>query len=113
MLTAIDDKGSGSGTASSDTQICAQSSTDAAVIYTVPTGKVFKGYAGNRLASQGYRVRIYNAAGTFVRHTGGFGSDTSNYNAGSTTVELTLLAGSSVTNENGQDAFVFGVESDA
>lgn len=113
MLSPIDDGGSGAGTTSSDIQICANSSTDAAVIYTVPTGKVFRGFCSNSRANQGYRVRIYNAAGTYVKHTGGFGTDTSNYTAGSTTVELTLLAGSSVTNDNGQEAYVFGVESDA
>lgn len=113
MLAPIDDAGSGGTASSSDVQICANSSTDAAVIYTVPTGKVFKGFAGNSRPNQGYRVRIYNAAGTYVKHTGGFGADTNNYTAGSTTVELTLLAGTSVTNDNGQEAYVFGVESDA
>ena len=103
------------GTATAvQTQICASSSTSGAVMYTVPPGKIFRGYASNSRAYQQYRVEIVNESGGSVMHTGGFSTDgASQYEQGSTTVELTLLAGTSVKNQGGQDAYVFGVESDA
>ena len=98
-------------------QICAGSNSSGAVIYTVPAGKKFVGYCGHERTyhSNGYHARIVNADGGEVAHTGGFSSFSgSNYTQGSTTVELTLLAGTSVKNEGGVNyTYVFGVESDA
>ena len=102
---------------SSDKQICAGGNSANAVVYTVPTGKKFVGFCSHERTyqSSGYHARIVAPDGNEVAHTGGFSSfSASGYPQGSTTVELTLLAGTSVKNQGGTNyVYVFGVESDA
>jgi hypothetical protein len=104
-------------TTASQKQICAGANSSGAVVYTVPNGKKFVGYCSHErtYSGSGYHARIVNPDGGEVAHTGGFSSfSASNFPQGSTTVELTLLAGTSVKNQGGSNyTYVFGVESDA
>ena len=104
------------GSTSTDKQICAQSNTSGAVVYTVPTGKKFVGFCSHERAnwSSGYYAEIISASGGIARHTGGF----SNMGGGTYPMgdspELTLLAGTSVKNQGGSNyCCVMGIESDA
>lgn len=113
MLTPIDDVQQAAGTvAQADKQIAASSSTDGAVIYTVPSGRVFTGFVSNTQNSGNYYSNIEVAA-VSIRHYGGFSNGRDNYK-NSPIPELTLLAGTSVKNNGGSyDSIVFGVERDA
>ena len=118
MLTAIDDAppASSGASTSTDKQICAEASTSAAVVYTVPAGKQLRGWASHERAmqSQGYYAQIVNADGATARHYGGFASYTAYQYTHGTAPELHLLAGTSVKNQGGSNpCVVFGVESDA
>tara|TARA_B100001248_G_scaffold232624_1_gene193644 strand:- start:737 stop:1093 length:357 start_codon:yes stop_codon:yes gene_type:complete len=110
---------SSSATGGGDTnqkQICASSQTSGAVIYTVPAGKIFVGYAGHERAGQGqgYYAEIISADGGIARHYGGFSAFGASQRAIAPSPVLTLLAGTSVKNQGGSNyCSVMGVESDA
>lgn len=118
MLIAIDDAppAAAGATASTNKQICAEATTSGAVVYTVPAGKQFRGWASHSRAmqGQGYYAEIINADGVSARHYGGFASWTGYQYTHGSAPELHLLAGTSVKNQGGSNAcVVFGVESDA
>ena len=97
-------------------QICAQSNTSGAVIYTVPAGKKFVGYASHERSGQGagYYAEIVSADGGTARHYGGFGTYGGQYDPIGPAPVLTLLAGTSVKNQGGSNyCSVMGIESDA
>ena len=110
-------KSSASGAVSStDKQICAQSNTSGAVVYTVPTGKKFVGFCSHERSnwSSGYYAEIISASGGTARHTGGFSNMGGGQYPMGDTPELTLLAGTSVKNQGGSNyTCVMGIESDA
>ena len=105
----------GAGT-SNDKQICAQSNSSGAVIYTVPDGKKFVGFCSHERGnwSQGYYAEIISADGGIARHTGGFSQMGGGTYPMGDSPELTLLAGTSVKNQGGSNyTCVMGIESDA
>ena len=115
MLTAIDDV-SASSLEPNSKQICAQSNTSGAVVYTVPTGKKFVGFASHERGnwSQGYYAEIISADGGIARHTGGFSQMGGGTYPAMASPVLTLLAGTTVKNQGGSNyVCVMGVESDA
>ncbi len=116
-LTQISTSSASTGSGgTSQKQICAQSQTSGAVIYTVPDGKKFVGYAGHERAgqSQGYYAEIVSADGGTARHYGGFSAYGASQRAIAPSPVLTLLAGTSVKNQGGSNwCSVMGVESDA
>ena len=120
-LTQIAVPATSSGTAATpqpDKQIGAISSSNNAVLYTVPEGRKFVGFAGHERTynTAGYHAILVTPDGsTEVMHTGGFASfSTQYYSQGSTTVELTLMAGVTIKNGGGSNnCVVWGIESDA
>ena len=117
MLSPIDDDPNAAGAlAPNSKQICAQSNTSGAVVYTVPAGKKFIGWASHERGnySSGYYAEIISADGGIARHTGGFSQmGGTNYTSHPAPV-LTLLAGTTVKNQGGANyVCVMGVESDA
>ena len=107
-----------SATPQPDKQIGALSSSSNAVIYTVPEGRKFVGYASHERSyyTAGYHAILVTPDGTTeVMHTGGFATfSTQNYSQGSTSVELTLMAGVTIKNGGGSNnCVVWGIESDA
>ena len=119
MLTPVDDStatATTDGVPASAKQICAESSTSGAVIYTVPAGKQFRGWASHERATQssGYYAEIINADGGSARHYGHFSSYSGYQYFAGNAPELHLLAGTSVKNQGGANpCVVFGVETDA
>lgn len=117
QIAATASSSGGSATPQPDKQIAALSTSNNAVLYTVPDGRKFVGYAGHERTynGQGYHAILVAPDGTEVMHTGGFSSFTSQYYPqGSTTVELTLMAGASIKNGGGaNNCVVWGIESDA
>ena len=117
MLTPVDkaSQSSSGSTSNPDTQIAATASSSNAIIYTVPTGRKFVGYASNAYAldtSPNYFVRLV-AGGVEVDHRSSFSAEPLNYRS-IPSPQLTLLAGTSVkVGNSGNNSFVFGVESDA
>ena len=112
----IQTKSVSSGSTSSDKQICAQSNTSGAVVYTVPDGKKFVGFCSHERSnwSAGYYAEIISASGGTARHTGGFSNMGGGQYPMGDTPELTLLAGTSVKNQGGSNyTCVMGIESDA
>ena len=116
---AVPASSSGSSTAPQpDKQIGAISSSSNAVLYTVPEGRKFVGFASHERThySRGYHAILVTPDGTTeVMHTGGFATfSQQQYSQGSTTVELTLLAGVTIKNGGGSNnCVVWGIESDA
>jgi len=123
MLQQIDDippvatsssSSSTATTATPDTQICVYSGTANAVMYTVPSGRKFRGYIGHQYGRQGntYYLNITTGS-TDVRYFGSLGAEPSNYKDTPMAI-LDLVAGTSIKNSsNGSRGYVFGVESDA
>ena len=115
-LTQISSAAPSSGGTTSEKQICASSQTSGAIIYTVPVGKKFVGYAGHERANQGagYYAEIVSANGGIARHYGGFSAFGASQRAIAPSPVLTLLAGTTVKNQGGSNyCSVMGVESDA
>ena len=119
MLTPVDDSTTASSTDSvpaSAKQICAEATTSGAVVYTVPAGKQFRGWASHERSTQGagYYAEIINADGGSARHYGAFSSYSGYQYLAGIAPELHLLAGTSVKNQGGANpCVVFGVEQDA
>jgi|TARA_R100000149_G_C5812558_1_gene95221 hypothetical protein len=115
MLSPIDDTPIAAGTVSApDKQICASGTGVNTVVYTVPTGRKFVGWASNENSATGsYWTQLETSAGAVVRHYSGFSASAVQYKTGIPSPELTLLAGTIVKVGNGQTVYVFGVESDA
>ena len=114
MLTPIDDiVSSASGQASApDKQICAEGSGANTIVYTVPAGRKFVGWASNGNGTSGSYWAQLEFDGGVVRHYSGFSTAPSS-NMPADSPVLTLLAGTVVKVGNGQTVYVFGVESDA
>lgn len=111
MLTPIDDVPIVAGTTpKADKQIAAEGSSNNTVVYTVPAGRKFVGWASN--TNNGSYWANLESGGVAVRHYGTFSASptTNRYEENSV---LTLLAGTTVKVGNGQTVYVFGVESDA
>ena len=113
MLTPIDDAPSVAGTTpQADKQIAATAQNANTVVYTVPEGRKFVGWASNFSGNSGSYWASLEANGVAVRHYSGFSTyPTTNMPADSPV--LTLLAGTTVKVGNGNTVYVFGVESDA
>ncbi len=113
MLTPIDDAPAVAGaTAQADKQIAATAQNNGTVVYTVPAGRKFVGWASNTNSSNGSYWASLEAGGVAVRHYSQFSYGPVNYQTIDSPV-LTLLAGTTVKVGNGQTVYVFGVESDA
>tara|TARA_B100000575_G_C23120344_1_gene648231 strand:- start:259 stop:615 length:357 start_codon:yes stop_codon:yes gene_type:complete len=118
MLTPIDEVSTASADAvpASAKQICAEATTQGAVVYTVPPGKQFRGWASHERSTQGqgYYAEIVSADGGSARHYGAFSSMSGYQYMAGIAPELHLLAGTSVKNQGGSNpCAVFGVETDA
>lgn len=115
MLSPIDDTPIVAGASSApDKQICASGTGSNTVVYTVPTGRKFVGWASNNEGHSGsYWAQLETSAGVAVRHYSGFSTSPTQYKTGIPSPELTLLAGTIVKVGNGNTVYVFGVESDA
>lgn len=113
MLTPIDDVLQVAGTtAQADKQIAATGSSNDTLLYTVPSGRKFIGWASSASGtSSSYYIKL-EAGGTSVYHYSGFSTSPST-NMPPDSPVLTLLAGTSVKNGGGSTGYVFGVESDA
>lgn len=113
MLTPIDDAPVVAGaTAQADKQISASGNTANAVLYTVPSGRRFLGWASNGNGTSSGNYMLLVAGGVEVHHYSGFSTiPTTNMPADSP--QFTLLAGSSIKNGSSNYGYVFGVESDA
>lgn len=98
-----------------DTQISATASNANAVVYTVPSGRRFRGYCSNQFASETgsnyYTALVFNSV--VVKHRSGpMAENKTEFTMNS--VEVTLLAGASVkVDGQGNHTYVWGVESDA
>ncbi len=114
MLTPIDEAAaSASGaTPQADKQICATAQNSNTVVYTVPAGRKFVGWASNHNGTSGSYWAQLEFGGGVVRHYSGFATAPSS-NMPPASPLLTLLAGTVVKVGNGQTVDVFGVESDA
>ena len=112
MLSPIDDAPISAGTTSApDKQICASGNGANTVVYTVPTGRKFTGWASNGNGTSSSYWAQLEAGGVVVRHYSGFSTSPSSNGPPDSPV-LTLLAGTVVKVGNGQTVYVFGVESD-
>lgn len=115
MLTPIDDAPpvvSTSGSSGVDKQICAYGSGANTVVYTVPDGRKFVGWASNGNGTSGSYWAQLEVNSVVVRHYSGFSTAPAS-NMPPDSPVLTLLAGTVVKVGNGQNVYVFGVESDA
>lgn len=112
MLTPIDDAPTAATTPQADKQIAATASNANTVVYTVPEGRKFVGWASNTNQSNGSYWASLEANGVAVRHHSQF-SFAPTSGMGIDSPVLTLLAGTTVKVGNGQTVYVFGVESDA
>lgn len=88
-------------------QIVASSSTNGAVLYTVPSGKKFVGYINGSSSTNTYTVTP----------SGGFAVSFNAYpvtgtSIGTTPMPLTFIAGTIITNTGTNTTFLIGVESD-
>ncbi len=113
MLTPIDDIVVSAGSAvQADKQIGAKGNSHA-IIYTVPVGRVFTGWASNTNPAQSAGAWIV-VGGVDVQHFGNF-STTTTTNMPPSSPVLTLLAGTSIKawNTSSYYTYVFGVERDA
>ena len=118
MLSPIDEATSGAAqtTGSSpqpDKQICATGSGANTLVYTVPTGRKFVGWASNSSWVNGSYWTQLEVGGVAVYHYNGFSAQISQQYDGPDSVVLTLLGGTNVKVGNGGNVYVFGVESDA
>ena len=116
MLTSHDQEAAASAgkAALPDKQIGATTNTNGAVFYTVPAGRVFRGWLSNNASNQGSGAYALNVVdGVEILHRGAFTSETQNYRTSSSSPTLTLLAGTSVKNYGSDTSYIFGVESDA
>lgn len=114
MLSPIDDTtAAASGTTpQADKQICASGTGSNTVVYTVPVGRKFVGWASNSHNANGSYWAQLEFDGGVVRHFNDFSNNPTSYQRSGAPV-LTLLAGTVVKVGNGQTVYVFGVESDA
>ncbi len=116
MFTPIDETASAASTgveAKPDKQICANGNGANTVVYTVPAGRKFVGWASNESWNNGsYWTQLEFDSGV-VRHFNGFSAGIAQQWDGPDSVVLTLLAGTVVKIGNGGNLYVFGVESDA
>jgi len=114
MLTPIDDATtSSSGQASApDKQICTSGTSANTLVYTVPAGRKFVGWASNDTSQNGSYWAQLEFDGGSVRHYSQFSFAPVSYQTIPAPV-LTLLAGTEVKVGNGNTVYVFGVESDA
>jgi len=114
MLTPIDDAtSSASGQAAApDKQICTSGQSANTLVYQVPAGRKFVGWASNSNNANGSYWAQLEFDGGVVRHFNDFSNNPTSYQRSGATV-LTLLAGTEVKVGNGNTVYVFGVESDA
>ena len=116
MFTPIDEQATavtGGTEAKPDKQICATGSGANTVVYTVPAGRKFVGWASNISWNNGSYWTKLEVDGVSVIHYNGFSAAISQQWDGPDSVVLTLLAGTVIKVGNGSDLYVFGVESDA
>ena len=115
MLTPVDDAPAivTTGASGPDKQICAEGANANTIVYTVPAGRKFKGWASNYSQANGSRWVIFeDPNGNQVRHFNDFANQPTSYQTNSAP-EVTLLAGTVVKVGNGSTVYCFGVESDA
>ena len=116
MLTPIDEAAAtaSGATPQADKQISAKSTTNLAVVYTVPAGRKFVGWVSNEGSASGSSYTSWlSSGGTDVRHYSYFSAEPSSYKY-FPAPEITLLAGTSVKQGSGSyNTNVWGVESDA
>lgn len=113
MLTPIDDVVQVAGaTAQADKQIASSGSGNNTLLYTVPSGRKFTGWASSVSGTSSSYFILLEAAGVSVYHYSGFSTAPST-NMPPDSPVLTLLAGTSIKNGGGSTGYVFGVESDA
>lgn len=113
MLSPIDDTPVAAGTVSApDKQICTSGTGANTIVYTVPAGRKFVGWASNNTSQNGSYWAQLEFDGGVVRHYSQFSFSPVSYQTIPAPV-LTLLAGTVVKVGNGQTVYVFGVESDA
>lgn len=115
MLSPIDDAPVSAATAASsggDKQIVAVGSSSGTIVYTVPAGRKFVGWASNQSSYNGSYWVSLEKDGIAVVHYSQFSFQPTSYQTIPAPV-LTLLAGTVVKVGNGSTVYVFGVESDA
>ena len=112
MLKPFDSAAGGGAGATPDKQICATATNANTVVYTVPVGRKFIGWASNHNGTSGSYWAQLEFGGGVIRHYSGFATGPSS-NMPPDSPVLTLLAGTVVKVGNGQTVDVFGVESDA
>ena len=95
-----------------DKQICTSGTNANTVVYTVPQGRKFVGWASNHASQNGSYWAQLEFDGGVVRHYSQFSFQPVSYQTIDAPV-LTLLAGTVVKVGNGNTVYVFGVESDA
>ena len=114
MLTPIDDTTTSAGGQASapDKQICTSGQNANTLVYTVPAGRKFVGWASNHASQNGSYWAQLEFDGGVVRHYSQLSFQPVSYQTIPAPV-LTLLAGTEVKVGNGNTVYVFGVESDA
>ena len=113
MLSPVDDTpAAGTSGSAPDKQICTSGTNANTVVYTVPAGRKFKGWASNSSNANGSRWAQLEFDGGVVRHFNDFSNNPTSYQRNGAP-EITLLAGTVVKVGNGSTVYVFGVESDA
>ena len=115
MFTPIDQEVAAvaGATPQPDKQICASGNGANTVVYTVPAGRKFVGWASNESWNNGSYWTQLEVDGIGIRHFNGFSAGITQQWDGPDSVVLTLLAGTVVKIGNGGNLYVFGVESDA
>ena len=108
----IQSESSAVATPQPDKQICASGQGSNTIVYSVPTGRKFVGWASNGNGNGSSYWAQLEFGGGVVRHWSGFSTPPSS-NMPPDSPVLTLLAGTVVKVGNGQTVYVFGVESDA
>tara|TARA_B000000532_G_C18868581_1_gene407399 strand:+ start:1105 stop:1452 length:348 start_codon:yes stop_codon:yes gene_type:complete len=115
MLSPIDDapvSATASASSGVDKQIVATGTNNGTIVYTVPAGRKFVGWASNDTQQNGSYWVSLEKDGVAVRHYSQFSWNPTSYQTIPAPV-LTLLAGTVVKVGNGNTVYVFGVESDA